>query len=105
MTKYVLAYSGDIGEMPAEQAEVDQVMAAWGAWMEQLGESLVDGGNPFGHANTISKGSEATDGGVGALTGYGIISADDMDAAVEAARGCPIIEAGGTVSVYEVFEM
>ena len=105
MTKYVMVYSGGSGEMPTEQAEIDQIMAAWGAWFGQVGESLVDGGNPFGPAKTISKGSDATDGGVGALTGYGIINADNLDAALETARGCPILETGGSVSVYEAMEM
>lgn len=105
MTKYVLTYSGGNGDMPTEQAEIDQVMAAWGAWFGQLGDAVVDGGNPFGPAKTISQGAEPADGGVGALTGYSVIQADDFDGALAAARGCPVLSNGGSVSVYEAIDM
>lgn len=62
MTKYVLTYHGE-GGMPETEAEVNQVMAAWGAWFEQLGAAVVDGGNPFGAGSTISPdGSVAAQG-------------------------------------------
>jgi hypothetical protein len=35
------------------------------------------------------------------LSGYSIIAADSLDAAVELAQGCPVLADGGTVNVYE----
>ena len=46
MAKYVLAYTG--GRMAATDEERQAAMAAWGAFLGGLGESLVDAGNPFG---------------------------------------------------------
>jgi hypothetical protein len=40
-----------------------------------------------------------------ALTGYSIVSADSLDAAVELAKGCPVLGIGGAVDVYEVIAM
>jgi hypothetical protein len=68
MAKYVLTYHGE-GGMPETGEEVNQVMAAWGAWFEQLGAAVVDGGNPFGAASTISPDGSVSTQGPG-LSGY-----------------------------------
>ena len=39
------------------------------------------------------------------LTGYSILQADSLDAAVQLAGGCPIIADGGTVDVYEAIDV
>ncbi len=107
MANYVLLYSGAT-EMPQTQAEIDATMAAWGAWMGGLGDSLVDGGNPV---NGSSAKVIAADGTVspasqeGLQTGYSIISAESIDDAVAKAQGCPIRQAGGNITVLETFEM
>ena len=44
-------------------------------------------------------------GGANPASGYGLIEADDTDAAVRFARGCPILEDGGSVEVAECFDM
>jgi hypothetical protein len=37
--------------------------------------------------------------------GYSIIEAPDMDAAVELAKGCPILTAGGSIEVAETVDI
>ncbi len=103
MANFVLLYSG--GGMPETQAEQAQVMQAWEAWFGKIGSALVDGGNPFTPvAKTIDKNGKVTDGPVGTLaTGYSIIKADSLDAAVALAKGCPVFLGGGNLSVYETF--
>ena len=34
-----------------------------------------------------------------------MISAEDLQAASELAKGCPVLSAGGSVEVYETFEV
>jgi hypothetical protein len=103
MANFVLLYSG--GSMPETQAEQAQVMQAWEAWFGKIGSALVDGGNPFTPvAKTIDKNGKVTDGPVGTLaTGYSIIKADSLDAAVALAKSCPVFLGGGNLSVYETF--
>ena len=103
MANFVLLYSG--GSMPETQAEQAQVMEAWGAWFGKIGSNLVDGGNPFTPvAKTIDKNGKVSDGPVGTLaTGYSIIKADSLNAAVDLAKGCPVFLGGGQISVYETF--
>jgi len=101
MTDFVLLYSG--GSMPETEEEQKTVMAAWNAWMGKLGSSLKDGGNPFTPASkTISPDGSVSDGGGGA-SGYSIISADSWDAAIEMAKGCPVLQGGDQITVYETF--
>jgi hypothetical protein len=101
MSNYVLAYTG--GSMPETEADQAASMAAWGAWLGGLGESLVDAGNPFGPAASVASDGATSEGGASGLTGYSILTADNLDAATIAAKGCPVLTNGGAVEVYEVF--
>lgn len=104
MANYVLVYTG--GGMPETEAEQAAVMQAWGVWMGGLGAALVDGGAPFGGAKTVNSDSSVSDGAVGvAATGYSILAADSLDDAVAKASGCPILQSGGQISVYETMAM
>lgn len=105
MPKYVLAYHGG-GSMPASESEQAAVMAEWGAWFGSLGDAVVDGGNPTGRTTTVaSDGSTSDGGGANPLSGYSLINATDLDAAVSLAKGCPVLAAGGTIEVAEAIEM
>lgn len=103
MANFVLLYSG--GSMPETQAEQAQVMQAWGAWYESLGGALVDGGNPFTPvAKSIKSDGTVSDGPAGTMaSGYTIIKAASLDAAVELARRCPVLLGGAQISVFETF--
>jgi hypothetical protein len=103
-TDYVLLYSG--GRMPESEEERAAVMKAWDEWMHGLGSSLKDGGNPFapGAAKTISADGAVRDG-AGSASGYSIITADSLDDAVTKSKGCPVLEGGATIEVYETFQV
>jgi hypothetical protein len=105
MAKYLLVYHG--GSMPeGDEAAQSAVMAAWGTWFQNLGPALADGGNPVGQAKTIaSDGSVSDGGGANAATGYSLIEADSLDAAVELAKGCPVLGGGSSIEVAETFNV
>ena len=104
MANYMFAYSGGNG-VAADEAERDAQMAKWGQWFGQLGSAVVDGGAPTGTAKTVGTGGSVSDGGSRGLTGYSVVSAESLDAAVELAKGCPVLEVGGAVDVYEAIEI
>ena len=105
MPKYVFAYHGGSG-MPETEAEQAQLMEAWGAWFATMGDAVVDGGNPVGRAVTVAADRSTTDdGGPNPLTGYTLVSAADMDAALALAKGCPVLDGGGSVEVAETVDM
>jgi hypothetical protein len=104
MANFVLVYKGG-GPMPQTDAEREQVMGQWGQWYGQMGEAVVDGGNPFGASASVSSDGNVKDGAASGLTGYTIVKADSMSAATNMAKGCPILTGGGTVEVYETFQV
>ena len=104
MANYVFAYSGGNG-VAADEAERNAQYAKWGQWFGELGSALVEGGAPTGAAKTVGAGGLVSDGGSRCLSGYSIVSADSLDAAVELAKGCPVLEIGGVVDVYEAIAM
>ena len=103
MAKYLMAYRG--GSLAETDEERQSVMAAWGNWFGTLGPAIVDPGNPFGPSATVSSGGAVSDGAEAGLTGYSVLSADNLQAATELAKGCPVLSSGGTVEVYETFEV
>ena len=105
MANFVLLYSG--GSMPESEAEQAAAMQAWGAWYGGLGSAVVDGGNPFTPvAKSIASDGTVSDGPVGTMaSGYSVIKADSLNAAVEMAKGCPVLQGGGQISVYETFNV
>ncbi len=104
MAKFALIFHG--GSMPESEEEGAKVMAAWGAWMEGLGSALTDPGNPFGASTTINADRSTTaGGGANPASGYTLVDADSLDAAVALAKACPMLDGGGSVEVAEALDM
>ncbi len=103
MGKYLLAYSG--GSMPEAPAEQQKVMEQWMAWFGEIGNALVDGGSPLAPCVTIKPGGTVSAGASMGISGYSILEAGDAEQATKMAAGCPLINAGGTVEVYETLPM
>jgi uncharacterized protein YndB with AHSA1/START domain len=71
--------------------------AAWTAWFAELGEHLVDRGNP-----TFVQASVGECGAGTVLGGYTLLRADDLAAVVELARRHPLVARGGGVEIGEL---
>ena len=105
MATFVLLYSG--GRMPEGEEETKQVMGAWETWMGKYHDAVADPGNPFTPAaKTIRPDGSVADGPVGTpLGGYSLLKADSLDKAVTIAKECPVLLGGGSISVYETFDV
>jgi hypothetical protein len=103
MTNYVLTYKG--GAMAETEEAQQKEMAAWGAWYAALGAAVVDGGNPFGPSMSVAADGSASQGAESDLKGYTILSAESLAAATDLAKGCPVLNNGGSVEVYETFRV
>ena len=103
MTTFLLAYHG--GGVPETEEEQAREIGAWQAWYEQMGDAVVDIGNPIGQHTTILPGGSTSDDRVAdPVTGFTIVEATDMTAAIEMTRGCPILATGGRIEVGETYE-
>jgi len=100
---YIIAYHG--GEKPESPEEGAKNMAKWKAWVEDLGDAVVNPGTPLDKSKTVSSSGVTDDGGPNPLSGFSMVKAGSMDAALEMAKACPFLETGGTLEVAEVMEM
>lgn len=104
MAKYLFVYHG--GSTPESPEDIASVISAWENWLGSMGAAVVDGGNPVGPSSTVaSDGSVVANGGANPASGYSLIEAASLEDALGKAKGCPILEAGGSVEVAEIFEM
>ena len=82
---------------PAGYATSAGTFGAWAEWQRKLGARLKDRGNVASAAAAVGASAAGT-----TLGGYSLIRATSLDAAVDLARGCPILSHGGTVEVGEL---
>jgi hypothetical protein len=95
MPNFVLSFRGN----PQRALSADQE-AAWYQWFKDIGGSIVDPGNRVGESKALGDGQGKT-----VLSGYSVISAVDLDAAVILAKGCPGLAQDGAVEVGEIIAM
>jgi hypothetical protein len=104
MAKFIMIYKGqatDMSEMTPEQGA--EVLAKWQAWMGKVGPALADVGSPFGPGtNLVDDGST---GPASATTGYSIVEAESLDAALKLADGHPYLSEGKGNFSMDIFEL
>ena len=95
MTKYVFSY-----RVPSGYAPGAETAAEWQAWFGGMGSALVDIGNAVTDYASLGE----VGGSDSRMVGYSVVSAEDIDAAVALANGCPALRVGGGVEVGPVME-
>ncbi len=109
MAKFLFVYrnSSEVEQAEMSPEDMQAAMEQWGIWFQQLGDKLVDGGDGLLPTGKVLKGDgTVTDGpfieAKELVGGYSILRADNVDDAVELAKGCPIAAMGGTIEVREL---
>jgi hypothetical protein len=74
-------YTGKPGAQMPDQATVEKGMAAWGAWMEQHKDQIVETGGPLGKTKRVS--AEGIADVSNNIAAYVIVEAVDHDAAAK----------------------
>jgi len=103
MPDYIIAYHG--GGKPGTPEEGTAHMAKWKDWLAGLDDAVVNRGTPLGKSRIVSAEGVSDDGGPNTMSGFSVVQADDIDAAIAMARGCPFLDLGGTLEVAEMLEM
>jgi hypothetical protein len=103
MTKFVITYLG--GNHPSTAAEGQQHFARYKQWLSSLGNSAISPANPLANTQTVNSDGSVTAGSSTAMSGFTILEAESMDAALAAARSCPFLEIGGSLEVSELMQM
>jgi hypothetical protein len=104
MAKYLFVYHD--GKKAESEEDLAKGLDAWGKWFGSMGAAVIDGGNPVGESSTVNAdGSVSNNGGANPASGYSLIEAADLDDALAKAKGCPILESGGSIEVAEAIDM
>ncbi len=102
MAKFAIFYLGGNKEMSPEEGKAHR--QGWQDWLGGLGEAVVSPGNPMmGNKSVTGAGVTDTDG-ARRITGYTVVEAADMDAALAMAKGCPFLDIG-TLEIAEMMSM
>ncbi len=103
MAQYIMTYLG--GDQPSSPEEGRQHFAKYKEWLVSLGDSAVSPANPFKDTHTVNSDGAVTTGSATSMSGYTIIEADSMEAALEIAKACPFLDIGGSLEVSELIQM
>ena len=103
MPQYIIVYLG--GDRPSSPQKGKENMSRYEAWLSSLGDAAVSPANPLKDTNTVNSDSTVTAGGTKAMSGFTIVSAESMEAALSIAKSCPFLDIGGSLEVAELFKM
>ena len=103
MTQYIITYLG--GNPPSSPEEGKQHFSKYKEWLSAMGDSVVSPANPLKNTSTVNPDRTVTTGGTTSMSGYTIIEAESMAAALESAKTCPFLEIGGSLEVSELVKM
>lgn len=103
MPQYVMVYLG--GNPPSTPEEGKQHFAKYMEWLSSLGDAAVSPANPLKTTSTVSPDGTVNAGGTTAMSGFTIVEADSMEAALTMAKACPFLEIGGSLEVSELGQM
>ena len=111
MQEFLLVYRTDYNAMP--QSTPEQAQATTKQWMDWIAGlraagQLGDRGNRLEPSNghVLKPGNVVTNGPYAeikeSIGGYSIVKATSYEAAIEIAKGCPILKIGGNVEIRSI---
>lgn len=103
LAQYIITYLG--GDQPSSPEEGKQHFVKYNEWLSSLGDSAVSPANPFKDTSTVNSDGSVTTGSTTSMSGYTIIKAESMDAALSIAKACPFLDIGGSLEVSELMQM
>lgn len=103
MPRYLIVYLG--GEPPSSPEEGKRQFARYMEWLSALGEAAVSPANPLKDTHTVGPDGTVAAGGASSMSGYTIVEAASMEAALAIARSCPFLDVGGSLEVSELVRM
>jgi hypothetical protein len=104
MAKFLFIYRESTESRPKPSPEeIQALQAAWYAWMQKFSSVIGSGGDGLKHSGRVLKDGLVTDGpyveAKEIIVSFGVIQADDYDAALTIARACP---PGHTIEIREL---
>lgn len=104
MKKYMILYEGPAtpqDQMSKEKGE--QIMAAWGKWMDDTGDALVDVGSPMTMGKAIKDNGQEDNSPQ--LNGYSVLQAEDEAAVIKLIENHPFLSDNDGKFAIDIFEL
>jgi len=99
MTRFLVTYHGS--EMPHEPEAIAQARDAFVQWAGKTGAALPEPGDPIGSFRTIDRNGTREGAGEGPFSGWSVVEAPDVEAALQILQDHPFIQRGGQLQVGE----
>ena len=103
MPQYVIVYLG--GDQPSSPEEGKQHFSKYMDWLSSLGDSALSPANPLKNTSTVNSDGTVITGSTTSMSGFTIIEADSMGAALSIAKACPFLDIGDSLEVSELVQM
>ncbi|MBC87639.1 MAG: hypothetical protein CL677_10730 [Bdellovibrionaceae bacterium] len=103
MAQFMIGYFG--GNPPASKEEGMAHMEAWKAWVQGLGDKVVNPGTPLPQSKIVTAETVKDDTTGTGMNGFAVIKVDTLDEAVEIAKSDPFLKMGGEIRVSQMMEM
>ncbi len=103
MPNFMIAYYG--GNQPSSKEEGMAQMNKWKAWVERLGENVINPGTPLTGSKIVTSSNVQDDNDPNSMKGFAVIQAESIEAAVEISKSDPFLDNGGTIRVSQMMEM
>ena len=99
----MLTYIG--GNQPSTPEEGKQHFAKYKAWLSSLGDAAISPANPIKNTSTVKPDGSVVGSGTSEMSGFTIVEAETIDAAISMAKSCPFLDIGGSLEVSELMQM
>jgi len=103
MPQYIITYLG--GEKSSSPEEGQQHFAKYKEWLTSLGNKAVSPMNPLKNTSTVNSDGSVTNGSTTSMSGYTIVEAESMEAALKIAKACPFLDTNGSLEVSELIQL
>lgn len=103
MAKFMLVYLG--GEQPSNPEEGKKHFEEYRAWLMSLGDAVISAANPLKDTHVIATDGSAQAGSSTLMSGFSVLEAPSIEAAVLMSESCPFLKIGGKLEVSELIEM
>jgi hypothetical protein len=103
MTQYIITYLG--GNPPSTPEEGKNHFAKYKQWLSSMGDAAVSPANPLKNTRTVNPDGSVSDQGTTSMSGFTVIEAESLEAALDIAKACPFLDIGGSLEVSELIQM
>ncbi len=100
MNKYLMVYRGAV-----QPQDGNKHMTEWMAWVESMGDAMVDPGIPVGASKTVTSNKTTDTHTNNPIAGISIIQAKNLKTAIALTQQCPHLSIGGSIELAEAMTM